>query len=195
MNKKNILITGSGPHLPEWWDKNVDKIKDYEVISINTSICITKERCNRWIKSEDYYYYHKDLVETLSLLEKKLKPFDKCKGIPIIPVANYDWPFKYKRNGSGGIMFFNVLEGVINEAFWYNNIKEINIVGCDLIYKSGKINHFYGKSGTNDPMRMGIRWIEYNLKMFKHAFKLLNIPVYNLSLSEETLLPFPRKIL
>jgi len=198
--KRKILVTGSAPYFPEWWKSNFNKLDGYEVHSINTSFLITRERCNKWIKSSDFFDLHRDIEPELSALERKLwpppppVPFDPSAPPPD-PTQTISWPFHYWRNGTSGTMLFNALLLILNQEFWYSDIGEVCVVGCDMIYSPDKINHFYGSTGTNDPMRLGEQCLRANLNMFAHAFRKLNIEAYNLSPERETLLPFKRKTL
>lgn len=195
--KRKILVTGSAPYFPKWWKDNKSKLDGFDVYSINTSFAITRERCNHWVKSSDFYELHRDIEADLGALERKLWPPTPPdpNAPPADPTSVLCWPFHYWKNDTSGTMLFNVLNRLLNDEFWYSNVGEINLVGCDLVYNPNQVNHFYGSAGTNDPMRLGVECLKANLRMFSHAFWKFNIKAYNLSPSTETLLPFERKTL
>ena len=195
--KRKILITGSAPYFPQWWKENVSKLEGYLVYSMNTSIMITHERANCWIRSSDFFDSHGDLKAFLDPIGKHLDVKFKeehpvLTGVPMTEVA---WPFLYWKNKTSGTMLFNVLIEIANDFFWRDNTDEVSIIGCDLVYKENQKNHFYDSGGTNDPMRLGEDCLKINLRMFKMLYAKLGVGLYNLSPADETLLPFEKKIL
>jgi hypothetical protein len=178
---KKIIITGSAPYLPKWWEENKDKLFEYEVYSINMSVLITKNVCKRWWYSEDFFILHPEI------------------DISIVPpeATNWKWyplPFEYNKGNTSGTMLFNVLRDLYNENLILNDIEEVNVIGCDLIYKNSLKSHFY-ENGTPDPMRLGIPLLRENIELFKLIYKESNIKLYNLSTQKESLLTFERRIL
>lgn len=183
--KKKIILTGSAPYLPVWWEINKSKLNGWEIYSINTSILVTKDVCSRWFKSTDFYHFHPSIQDELVHVENRL-----CKNTD----QHYWFPFRYESNNTSGTMLFNALRNILNDAFWKDDTEEVGVIGCDLIYKPNETNHFYG-AGTDDPMRLGIECISQNLLMFERAYSKMGILLFNLSTSSETLLPFKRKTL
>lgn len=197
-DKRKILVTGSAPYFPIWWKTNISKLDEYEVHSINTSLVITYEKCERWFRSSDFFSLHPELEQILRPHMERIDDERRRKyprPDPIHITHTISWPFLYWKNGSSGTMLFNVLLEFLNDSFWSDNIEEVNLIGTDLIYKKDTINHFYGKTGTDDPMRLGLDCLQTNLNMFKMAFKRMGVKIFNLSPSTETLLPFDRKTL
>jgi hypothetical protein len=185
---KKIILTGSAPHFPSWWNSNVSKLDNWLIYSINTSALITNEKCCRWFKSTDFEYYHPEIDPVLiSSIEGNVHKF--------LNKQQYYFPFRYESNNTSGTMLFNALRDILNDAFWKNDTTEVGLIGCDLIYKPDKINHFYGNTGTDDPMRLGLECISQNLLMFKKAYSKIGISLFNLSPEIETLLPFDKKTL
>lgn len=184
---KKIILTGSAPYLPSWWEINKPKLEGWLIYSINTSILVTKDVCSRWFKSTDFYHFHPDIQSELLSVEERLSKYSI--------IQDYWFPFRYESNNTSGTMLFNALRDILNDAFWKDDTKEVGLIGCDLIYKPNEINHFYGNTGTDDPMRLGSECISQNLLMFKRAYSKLGISLFNLSPSKETLLPFERKTL
>lgn len=195
---RRIILTGSAPYFEKWWRENESLIPLwYEIHSLNTSFLLTKERCKRWIKSSDFYLLHKDLEPILKPWDDKLNPPappSTDPPVPKHPTVSIQWPFVYWRNETSGTMLFNALLEYVTDDFWWRQISEVNIIGCDLVYKEGQQNHFYG-NGTPDPLRLGLDCIKCNLNMFKKLYERMGIGLYNLSPSEDTLLPFERKTL
>lgn len=66
---KKIILTGSAPYLPSWWENSIHKIKNYDIFSINTSVLITKEVCVKWFYSTDFFQLHPNL-------ENELRPYE-----------------------------------------------------------------------------------------------------------------------
>jgi hypothetical protein len=126
--KRKILVTGSAPYFPKWWEDNKSKLDGYEVYSINTSFLITKERCSKWVKSNDFYELHRDIEPILRELESHLwPPTPPDPNVPPLhPTQLISWPIEYWLNGTSGTMLFNALKGLLNEEFWYSNIEEVN---------------------------------------------------------------------
>lgn len=197
MKTVKVLVTGSGPYLPEWWKENESKLDAYWVLSINTSILVTEKRCHYWYRSSDFHLFHNEPI--FQEYENRFHPKPDPSLPPPEPIEDpthaMDWPVKYYRGDTSGTMLFNVLQLLTNEDVWNDNIEEISLIGCDLVYKDNQVNHFYGPTGTNDPMRLGEIVLRANLRMFAQVFKKLNINAFNLSPAAETLLPFPRKTL
>lgn len=194
---KKLLITGSAPYLPEWWKNNVIKLDEFEVYSLNTSILITYKRCDCWYRSDDFFDLHRDQEQFIRFHAPSIDArFRKKYPAPDLPhsTGSYSWPFRYWDKGSGGTMLFDILSNFLNRSFWKNDVEEVDVIGCDLVYKDGQQNHFY-KGGFNDPWRLGDDGLRVNLKMFKMAYDRIGVKLYNLSPSEETLLPFERKTL
>jgi hypothetical protein len=186
---KRIVLTGSAPYFLNWWKDSSDNLCGYDIFSINTSVLITKDVCVKWNRSTDFFILHPDL-------ESELKPYEDI--IDKKTVYNgyepmFDWPIHYWANDTSGTMLLNALKQMANYSFWKKDLCEICVIGCDLIYKDGIINHFYGASGTNDPIRLGKKCLIENLNMFKVLFEKLNVKIYNLSVETESLLPFDRK--
>jgi len=180
---RKIILTGSAPYLPDWWNENKDRLSEFEVHSINTSILITKDICKKWYCSADYFYFHPELNENIV-----------AKDVYVNTWYKYPWTIKYNRENTSGTMFFNVLEYLYNENVELKDLIEINVIGCDLVYKEGKNNHFY-KGGTPDPMRLGLSLLKENVEFFKQEYKKMSISLYNLSTQSESLLTFERRML
>ena len=176
---RKILITGSGPYLLSWWKAHEHKLKEYEIHSINTSVLITKENCERWWHSSDFYYFHPEIPQNIV-----------SESVKILP--NVHEVVKYERKDTSGTMFFNALQHLINEHIQEKNIQEVNVVCCDLIYE-GDETHFY-KGGTPDPLRLGEELLLANINFFKEEYKKRGVGLYNLCPEgKKSLLNFERK--
>jgi hypothetical protein len=178
---RKIIVTGSASYLPKWWNDNKHKLFEFDIHSINTSILITKDVCKQWWFSDDFFALHPEIDKNIV-----------CRDV--IEFGMYPRVIEYDQGGTGGTMLFNVLQQLYNEHAHLKNISEVNIIGCDLIYKEGEQNHFYG-NGTSDPMRLGLPLLQKNIEMFKSEYEKANIRLYNLSPQTESLLTFERRML
>ena len=178
-----IILTGSAPYFPKWWEEHKDKLKEFSIHSINNSVLLTKDVCDLWWCSYDFFAIHPEINP--NIVEERCFNFRWAKG---------DWSIWYDKGETSGTMLFNVLEALGSSAVYYGEITEVNVIGCDLIYKEGEQNHFYG-NGTPDPMRLGLPLILKNIEYFKDAFKKYGIGLYNLSPQPESLLTFERRVL
>lgn len=188
---RKIILTGSAPYFPDWWGVSAHKCENYDILSINTSVLITKDVCVKWFHSIDFFELHPNLEFELRPYEDILYKRSLANGYE----STIDWPFHYWSNNTSGTMLFNALKIISNYSFWNDDLDEICLIGCDLIYKEDTVNHFYGHTGTNDPLRLGKECLIKNLNMFNRLFNKMGVKIYNLSTSPETLLPFEKKIL
>lgn len=187
---RKIIVTGSAPYLPDWWKENKNKLSGFEVHSINTSILVTKDVCKKWWYSEDFFCCHPKIDLEIVPLSIHCFNMPSLRGVYEFGKPPY---LEYNRD-KGGTMLFNIIQHLYNENVEDKNIEEVNVIGCDLIYKEGQQNHFYGK-GTPDPMRLGLDVIKENVEIFKQAYEKAGIRLYNFSTQGESLLTFEKRIL
>lgn len=181
-NVRKILLLGSAPYVSEWYTTHGEKYeKDgFKLAAINNSWAVSPGNLQMWFRSEDYFF-----------IPTTKKPTEEQRSGWVETVEMLDFPFYYQKRGGGGTILFNVICHLMNMTFANKTKLWLSMAGCDLIYKPGAKNWFYGK-GTPDPMRLGEQRLRDTLTMFKEMAEKFNCVLANAGGQEETLLPFAR---
>ena len=190
---RKIILTGSAPYMTQWWADNKRKLDGYEIHSMNMSIIITMDKCKKWWYSNDFFKIHPEMWQLGQSWQGEVG--GGCgKSLPNVQPIPDPRLIRYDRGNTSGTSLFNVIQHFGHEHLDIGNISEVNVVGCDLIYKEGEQNHFY-IGGTPDPMRLGIELLKKNISYLQREYDKIGIKLYNLSPNQESLLTFARKSL
>ena len=184
--KYRIVLVGSAPYVPDWWDAN-----RYEAMRLNYVVAALN---NAWTAVDydiDYWYIPNDFwctghkIPTVDDMKDRLR----C-GKGGMTSAFLERPHWYECPNGTGTMMLNALYDIINRAVIAERPAQtlIAVAGCDLVYKPGE-THFYGK-GTADPLRYGDAWLIRCLKDMKELCERLGIELRNVGGQSDTRLPF-----
>lgn len=179
---KKILLLGSAPYVKDWYKQNGSKYfhDGFQLATINNAWAVCPERVVMWFRSEDYFF-----------IPNMLKPNDAQRARFIEIVEMLDYPFFYQKKGGGGTILFNVLCHLMNSAFSTKTKLWVSLAGCDMVYKPGGANWFYG-NGTPDPLRLGEERLRGISVMLKELAEKFDYVIANAGGQDETLLPYAR---
>lgn len=170
----NVLIIGSAPYAPTWWNERLSSYTGHELVTLNNAWSLVFPYPQTWWHSADFDIFghvkpsgHAGLTEKVVGVDDLREPF------------GYDTPLN-------GTVFLNVAYHYLNIAVASDLPLMVDVAGCDFVYSPN--SHFYGQ-GTADPLRFGEEWLADRLGELWSAYRSTGRIIRNVGGSVRSLLP------
>ena len=175
MNSMNVLILGSAPYAPDWWQEHGREYAGWEIATLNNAVTIPSHQKRTWWHSQDGDFSGLEIDAQVTEL-----------------VVHKDClmsPFTYPGFKNGTVML-TVCYNYLNLAHKFHRQLTIHVAGSDYHYPHSK-SHFYGDGGA-DPLRHGELWLRDELALLDNLAKSRGFEIWNAGGRNPSLLPFKR---
>lgn len=181
---KKYLLIGSAPYIVDWYKENGLAFKEagFILVAMNNAWSINAGNVKRWIHGNDFRF--KGTLQPVQADKNRWADIETNSKFP-------EKPYSYKFMGSGTTIL-NALCHLLNISIGDGEKCIVAIAGADCIYTEGK-THFYGETGSADPVRFGEDWLKTELDRIGLFYKKEKCKIYNVGGRDNTLLPYTAK--